>query len=169
MPVIRILALLAALTVFTGSSDFDAFDRTCRALEVLQARDGEMRLAAASLRNAGARPVAGADLAAAPGGRPDAAPFRDRALGPGYQAITVAPGSTFALEQVFFGGQTAKVAFVPALHAPFRIAVEDDHGVAQCVADASGRCSWMPLFTTRFRIALQNDARRTLRGYIVLQ
>ncbi len=128
------------------------------------------RSAGQTLADLGARPADGTrDLAAAWGAKPKTA-YRDRALGPGYRTVAVNGGGSEHFEQVFLAGQQARIAVVGHGAAPVRLAVTDDDGQPQCGAsDPAGRCDWVPLWTTRYRIDLKNPGLKAASYTIVIK
>lgn len=166
MNVILILSLLGA----AGAAP----DDFTRVVAAVSAGDNPQpairRRAGESLAAAGARPVAGTPDLAAAWGAAGAPVFRDRALGPAYRIVAVAPGGSARFDQVFLAGQRARIAVVAHGTAPARVAVTDDDGLPQCGAgDPVGRCDWVPLWTTRFRIELHNTGIRSASYTIVVQ
>ncbi len=163
------LTILAALI---GNGDSDAFDRTVTALSVGAAqhdRPGRrLRDAGIALITIGAKPIDGEDLGQqwSKGVLPPA--YRDRALGPGYRSVTLGRGRTAHFEQVFLAGRRAQVALVPLDQSAFRVEVSDDQGSRQCIATV-GRCTWVPLWTTRFRIDVVNVANLAGTSFLVMQ
>jgi len=152
MIVMLILALVA------GAEPADDFTRVVDAIaRGGSARPAARRDAARALAAAGAHPVDGTHDLAAAWGAMRTPPYRDRALGPGYRQIAIGGGSSARFEQVFLAGQRARVAVVMHGNAAVRLAVTDDDGQPQCGArEHAGRCDWVPLWTTRYRIELQN-------------
>jgi hypothetical protein len=133
----------------------DAFDRVVLALAAGDAQ---------TLADTAAQPIDTPDLAVS--AKPRQA-YRNRALGPAYRKVALAPGATARFEQTFFAGQRARVAVVPVDRAVFALAVTDDDGASQC--DSSARCDWTPLWTTRYRVALDNRGPRPASFFVVMQ
>ena len=165
---VPIVAALALLLVAADSAD--DFARTVSALAsgVAGRAPADRARAGRTLLAIGARPLDGDDLGQR-WARKQAAPYRDRALGPGYRTVSVAPGSTMHFEQTFLAGQRAQVAVVALDRARFALAVKDDEGAVSCAAPPGGRCSWVPLWTTRYGIDVSNPGRATGRYYMVVQ
>ena len=160
------------LFMLMGNGDADAFERTLTALAIGWAqheRPGHrLRDAGLALVAIGAKPIEGEDLGERWSKGAHAPAYRDRALGPGYRAISLEGGRTVHFEQVFFAGRKAQVALVPFDQATFQIEVSDDHGARQCAGNG-GRCAWTPLWTTRFRIDVANRSKRAGTSYLVVQ
>lgn len=128
------------------------------------------RDAGRTLAETGAHAVDGTRNLAVAWGATAAPTFRDRALGPGYRIVAVGAGGNAHFEQVFLAGQRARIAVVAHGTAPPRLAVTDDDGLPQCGAnDAAGRCDWVPLWTTRYRIDLKNAGVTTASYTVVVQ
>ena len=166
----HLVILAAALLPLLAAADADDFARTVAALnagavattQATRARAGRSLLASA------ARPLDGNDVGKNWAGI-STTRYRDRALGPGYRTVAVAPGQTAHFEQTFLAGQRAQIAIVALDRARFTLAVKDDEGAMFCATPLSGRCSWMPLWTTRYGIDVGNPGRETGRYYVVVQ
>jgi hypothetical protein len=129
---------------------------------------------------AGARPEAGgADLAGR--WRDDARriarralpppPTRGRVLGSAYKEATLAAGGALAVEQIFLAGRKAKVSVVPGNGDALRFAVSDQEGKALCVRETSAKpasCSWLPAWTTRYRIEVRNPRPTRASVYLII-
>ena len=165
---IPIVAALALLLIAAATAD--DFARTVSALASgTTTRSRATRVRAGRLLLAiGARPLEGNDLGNTWAGN-QAMRYRDRALGPGYRTVTVMPGRTAHFEQTFLAGQRAQVAIVALDRARFALAIKDDEGAVSCAAPPGGRCSWVPLWTTRYGIDVSNTGRATGRYYMVVQ
>ena len=164
------LSILGALLLVAASSS-DDFARTVDALSASAEAPGtpaERQATGRILLAAGAHPIEGEDLARNWAGG-TASRYRDRALGPAYRTIAVTPGGVAHFEQTFLAGQRAQIAIVPLDRARFALSVKDDQGASACSAPPGGRCSWMPLWTTRYGIDITNPGRATGRYYMVLQ
>lgn len=133
------------------------------------------------LSASGARPLdAGADLVGswrreanvrglAP--PPPAPPTRGRVLGSAYKQALLQPNGSMAIEQTYLAGQKAQVSVVPSRQAEVTVAVVDMDGKTVCRREAAARpasCSWMPLWTTRYRIELRNPTPRPAAAYLVI-
>ena len=167
----RCLAIVTILAMpLLAAADADDFARTVAALKAGASAPSNAARARAgrSLIASEARPLDGEDVGKAWAGG-GASHYRDRALGPGYRTVTVAPGATAHFEQTFLAGQRAQVAIVALDRARFTLAVKDDEGTLSCTSPPDGRCSWMPLWTTRYGIDIGNPGRGTGRYYMVVQ
>jgi hypothetical protein len=168
----RTALVTTLLFALLGNGDETAFDRTLTALSIGAAehdRPGHrLRDAGVALVAIGAKPIETEDLGQRWSKGAKAPAYRDRALGPGYRAISLAKGGTAHFEQTFMAGRKAQVALVPLDQATFQIEVSDDQGARQC-AGTGGRCAWTPLWTTRFRIDVANRSDRNGTSYLVVQ
>lgn len=168
----RAAVALTLLFALTGNDDSDTFDRTVTALSAGAAQHNRpgrrLRDAGLALMAIGAKPIEGEDLGERWSKGARAPAYRDRALGPGYRAISLEGGKTAHFEQVFLAGRKAQVALVSLDQATFQIEVSDDQGARQC-AGTGGRCAWTPLWTTRFRIDIANRSNRSGTSYLVVQ
>lgn len=118
----------------------------------------------------GAVPAEGQkDLASAWARRGERSPvFRDRVLGPVYRRLMLAPHGAARFEQTFFAGQTARVAIVAVDHIPARLSIVDSDGRQQC-EPARQTCAWVPLWTSRFAVEVENASPRSGRFFVVMQ
>ena len=168
-----VLGLLAISSLATPTSDdldpvLDALVRGARAEQRGDVRG--MRAAGAALTAADAREIEGPNLARTwTGDRALSAGYRNRALGPAYRSLALTPGATVRFEQTFLAGQQAQVAVVPIDRGRFGLSVTDDEGTVSCAAASVGRCAWIPPWTTRYRIAVTNQARRPARYFLVVR
>ena len=133
--------------------------------------------AARSLDSLGARaPSPEEDLAARwrslarERGLPEEPPLRGRALGPAYKKGVLAPGTMLATEQVFLAGQAAEVALVPSGGAALAMRVVA-RGKPICAREAAepprATCAWLPIFTERVSISVENRGSRPAAYYLV--
>lgn len=171
-----VLALLPAAAQDDGDA---AFDRTMVALRVGSGaeRTGDtagLRRAATDLAASGAEPLPGGeDLFlrwSRRGGRGLPTPFRDRVLGPGYRAISLAAKGVWRSQQSFLGGQRAQVGVVPVGAARFALHIAGDDRETVChAAPSHGKCDWVPAYTARFSIEVRNTGPGAARYLIVVQ
>jgi hypothetical protein len=162
----RAAAVLATLCL--GNTDVDAVDRVASALQEGSASHAAQHRAAAVLTATGASPLEGTrDLQKAWARSGDAA-FRNRALGPAYRMIELGGGEEVHFEQTFLAGQRAHVALSEPGGGRFTLVIQDESGQPQC-ATAGRDCSWMPLWTGRFRIMVRNQSGERGRTFLVLQ
>lgn len=162
----RAAAVLAALCL--GNTEEDPVDRVVSALQQgLQSHAAQHR-AAAVLAATGAQPLEGTRNLQAAWARRGAAVFRNRALGPAYRLIELGGGEEVHFEQTFLAGQRAHVAISEPGSGQFSLVIIDEGGQPQCAT--TGRdCSWMPLWTARFRITVRNQSGQRGRSFLVLQ
>lgn len=102
---------------------------------------------------------------------PDVAPLRGRVLGSGYQAATLPKGGSLTLEQIFLGGQKAKVSVVPNSPAELALSVSEGEAAPLCArraAQTPASCAWLPIWTTRYRIRIVNRGTKPAPVYIVV-
>lgn len=99
----------------------------------------------------------------------DPAPLRGRALGPGFQRGTLAPGEERGLEQLFFAGQPAEIALSGDVGARLRLTLLDAKNRVACEHDPGmGRsCRFTPLFSQRYRIEIANKGQRRASYFVV--
>lgn len=174
-------AAIVAVAFMLGAAaddNGDAFDRAVAALTMgsraVELGDRpKLRIAAIALRGSGAQPIVGDDLATRwlrqAHVRPTAVE-RNRVLGPGYRTLEIEGGREARFEQTFLAGQLARVAVVALRGADFSMRVSSDENPKLCaVGPASGRCEWVPTYTTRFTIAIANPGRATGRYLVVMQ
>ena len=162
----RAAAVLALLCL--GNADEDAVDRVALALLQGSQSHAAQHEAAAVLAATGAQPLDGTrDLQTAWARRGDAV-YRNRALGPAYRLIELGGGEEAHFEQTFLAGQRAHVAISEPGGHRFALSIQDETGQPQCAT--TGRdCSWMPLWTARFRIVVRNRSGQRGRTFLVLQ
>ncbi|WP_421850250.1 hypothetical protein [Novosphingobium sp.] len=162
----RTVLVLAALCL--GNAEEDAVDRVASALQQGSQSHAAQHAAAAVLAATGAQPLEGTrDLQTVWSRRGDAV-YRNRALGPAYRLIELGGGEEAHFEQTFLAGQRAHVAISEPGGDHFALTIEDETGQSQCTT--TGRdCSWMPLWTARFRIVVRNRSGQRGRTFLVLQ
>ena len=168
-----LLAIPATLALL-ANAEVGPFERTVAALTSGTATGGQpgdrLRAAGTTLLLLGAKPIEGEDLGLRwSKGAKLPPPYRRRALGPGYRSVSLARGDAAHFEQVFLAGQRAQVALVPFNQSEFRLEVSDDQGSKQCAVPAAMRCSWIPLWTTRYRIDVVNTGKKPGSSYLVMQ
>jgi len=166
------MAVVAGMAFLLAAADVPAVQQVGDALAAgSRARDAHKRVAAADLLVAlGAVPAEGQnDLGLEwRKGKQRTPAYRDRILGPVYRGLTLDPGAAARFEQSFFAGQTARVAVVAVDHAPVVLQVFDDEGKARCAA-ARTICEWVPSWTTRVRVEVQNKGSQRGRFFVVMQ
>lgn len=183
------IALLLPLLFATAmpSSDLGPRDPVLRALvegEAAQAQgDGATLGEKAQLLTAlGATPAPGQqDLASlwtseaqSRGATVAALPYRGRALGPAYRRGSVVPGGSVTMRQLFLGGQRAQILVAPTNSGDghLSIKVQGVHGETLCAKPVGGpqaNCAWMPLFTERYDIVIENDGAAPADFYMLVR
>ena len=173
----RIAVLLAlggavAFATAVGAQLDDRFDRAFAALRAGVAAKAPVQAegAARLLAALGAHAVGTADPVAGWRGREVPVSYRERLLGPGYLSVALDGGQAFRLEQAFLAGQRARVAAFATAPGPFDLTVQDDDGVRRCAAaGGSARCDWVPAYTSRVAIALENRDRKRATFFVMLK
>ena len=170
----RLAAAVAALMLLAAAADMPTIQQVGDALAAgSRATNARDRAAAAeTLVMLGAAPAEGQeDLAAAwRKGRHGASPaaYRDRILGPVYHGLTLDPGAAARFEQSFYAGQTARVAVVAVDRAQATLQIFDDEGKTRCAASQS-ICEWVPSWTSRVRVEVQNRGVKRGKFFVVIQ
>lgn len=105
---------------------------------------------------------------------PDGAPWRGRALGPAYRRAVVQPGESLVIQQIFLAGQRAQIAAqvsTQGTSGAVAMAISNPRAEAVCTRQVAPRasCNWLPIFTERFAIALQNNGSRAASVYLVVR
>ena len=97
-------------------------------------------------------------------------PYRGRTLGPAYRRAQLAPGQKLEIAQVFYAGQRAEMR-AQANGSNIALAVSNPREEAVCQAQLSpqAKCRWLPLFTERFEITLENRGERAASVYLVFE
>ncbi|MFY9351274.1 MAG: hypothetical protein WBL20_02260 [Sphingobium sp.] len=173
--------LLTAATLPEAMPD-DPVLRTLLEGEAAQAAgDGAALLDTAQVLKAlGATPAEGQqDLAAlwtqeaeARGVTKSALGFRGRALGPAYHRGALNAGDKVILRQLFLAGQRAQISVAPAGRAKLSVRVQDAGGSTLCQKDVGGPqadCAWMPLFTDRYAIVIENGGASPAAFYLIMK
>ena len=170
----RIAAAIGAMVLLAGAVDMINVQQVGDALAAgSRATDARSRAAAAeTLATLGAAPAEGQDdLAVAwHKGRKGVsrAAYRDRVLGPVYHGLTLDAGAAAHFEQAFYAGRTAHVAVVAVDRAPVVLQIFDDEGKARCVGSRT-TCEWVPSWTARVRVEIQNRGDRRGKFFVVIQ
>jgi hypothetical protein len=102
------------------------------------------------------------------------AQWRGRALGPAYRRAVVQPGESLVIQQIFFAGQRAQIAAQLSGSGDsglVAMAISNPRAEPVCTRQVAPRasCNWLPIFTERFAIALQNSGTRTASVYLVVR
>jgi hypothetical protein len=100
-----------------------------------------------------------------------AAPWRGRALGPAYRRLAVGAGASLRIEQVFYAGQRAEIAAQANGNGQVALAVANPRAQAVCEQQLAprGSCSFLPIYTERFSIELENTGNASASVYIVFR
>ena len=99
----------------------------------------------------------------------DVAPMRGRALGPGFKTGLIAPGASTVIEQTFLSGRKASIAMSTPAGETLALGVRNSEPRLLCEKrGARASCSWVPVFTDRYRIELANPGRQRARYYLVI-
>ncbi|EXS70223.1 hypothetical protein [Sphingobium sp. Ant17] len=135
-----------------------------------------------ALKALGATPAEGQeDLAArwtsdakAHGATPSTLAFRGRALGPAYRRGSLVPGASMTMRQLFLGGQRAQISVAPASGdaANLSIRVHGADGKTLCAKPVGGPqvdCAWLPIFTDRYDIVIENGGKAAVGFYLILR
>lgn len=177
------LALAGAPSMPVG--DLKPADPVLRALmegDAAQAADDPAALAdtVQQLSALGATPAEGQeDLAArwtaqadAHGAMQQVIPYRGRALGPAYRRGSLAAGDRITLRQLFLAGQRAQISVASAGTAKLSVRVEGGDGATLCAKPVGGGqadCAWLPLFTDRYAIVIENDGQDAAGFYLTMR
>lgn len=96
-------------------------------------------------------------------------PLRGRVLGPAYLTGTLAAGAEIDTEQLLMGGQSVSIAAGTAPRKGLRLRIIRGDGKTVCEqTPAHAReCRFVPSYTQRFRIVLQNTGAGEARYHIV--
>jgi hypothetical protein len=98
-------------------------------------------------------------------------PLRGRVLGSAYKQALLTANKTMIIEQTYLAGQKAQISLIPSSGAQLSVAVMDGDGRTVCRREAAARpasCSWMPLWTSRYRIEVRNAAPRPAAAFLVI-
>lgn len=145
-----------------AAGDYDALLLAGQFLRALGATpvEGQPDLASEWIAQARAHGVTKAGLGA-----------RGRALGPAYRRGVLAMGDSFSMQQLFLAGQPARIS-VAAGGSGLSVQVRDADGTTLCEKPVDGRqtdCVWMPAFTGRFDIVIQNGGTGPARFHLVVR
>ncbi|MCP1468339.1 hypothetical protein J3E64_000006 [Sphingobium sp. OAS761] len=164
VPADPVLRTLLHGDVAQASGDHAALLDTAQLLATLGATplEGQPDLAAVWTQEANVHGVKRAALA-----------FRGRALGPAYRRGSLVPGGTLSMFQLFLGGQRARISIAPAGdNSKLSIRVQGQSGETLCdkpVETAQADCAWMPTFTDRYTITIENGGEAAASFFLVLR
>ena len=95
--------------------------------------------------------------------------MRGRTLGPGFKSGTIRAGGKAVIEQTFLAGKKASIALSAPSGAPLELGVRDGEPRMLCEKrGVKAACSWVPVFTARYRIELGNPGKRSAEYYLVI-
>jgi hypothetical protein len=105
---------------------------------------------------------------------PAGGPWRGRALGPAYRRAVVQPGESLVFQQIFLAGQRAQIAAQVSnqgTSGTVAMAISNPRAESVCARQVAPRasCNWLPIFTERFAIALQNNGSQAASVYLVVR
>ena len=124
---------------------------------------------------AGARPLEPAGEDPVAGWRTRAAdaepPLRGRPLGPGYRSGRIAAGGRDSFAQLFLSGTASTIAISAPSGDRVALSVvdKDDKPVCKREGARGGACRWVPLFTQRYTIEVQNLGPSDARYFLVIE
>lgn len=103
----------------------------------------------------------------APDDRP---PMRGRPLGPGYRSAMIGAGGRDKFEQLFLSGTASTIALSAPTGDRLALKVFDKDEKPVCERTAQpGACRWVPLFTQRYTIEVQNLGKADARYFLVIE
>lgn len=151
-----------------------------QALEEAAAADaaGDAQGLARALRvvdAAGARPIAEVGEDPVPAWRSRATdaepPLRGRPLGPGYRSGRIAAGGRDSFAQLFLSGTASTIAISAPSGDRLALSVvdKDDKPICKREGARGGACRWVPLFTQRYTIEVQNLGPSDARYFLVIE
>lgn len=104
--------------------------------------------------------------------------FRGRALGPAYRRGSLVAGGSFTMRQLFLAGQRAQISVaaaggsVGAGGAGLSIKVQGADGATLCAKAVGGPqadCAWLPVFTERYDIVIENGGSVPAGFYLIVR
>lgn len=100
--------------------------------------------------------------------------FRGRALGPAYRRGSLVAGGSFTMRQLFLAGQRAQILVAPAGAggAGLSIRVQGADGATLCAKAVGGPqadCVWLPVFTERYDIVIENGGSSPASFYLIVR
>lgn len=98
-------------------------------------------------------------------------PFRGRTLGPAYRRAQLGAGQSLRIEQIFYAGERANIAAQVSGNAEVAMAIVNPRAEPVCARNLapSATCNWLPIFTERFVIELQNRSNAPASVYLVFR
>ncbi|MEC3912391.1 hypothetical protein U5A82_18500 [Sphingobium sp. CR2-8] len=164
LPTDPVLRTLMEGEAAQANSDYGVLLETAGILKALGARPAKEQddLAAQWIRQAHDHGVAVSDLA-----------FRGRALGPAYRRGSLAARESLTLRQLFLAGQRAQISVAPTHGASgLSMRVQGADGNTLCDKAVDGRqsdCAWLPLFTDRYDIVIENGGTMPADFYLIVR
>ncbi len=100
-----------------------------------------------------------------------AEPWRGRTLGPAYRRAQIGAGESLRIEQVFYAGERAEIAAQASSGGQVALEVANPRAQAVCEQRLSprGTCNFLPIYTERFSIELENTGSQSASVYIVFR
>ncbi|GAA0271311.1 hypothetical protein GCM10009127_09360 [Alteraurantiacibacter aestuarii] len=100
-----------------------------------------------------------------------ATPFRGRTLGPAYRRARLEAGESVRIEQIFYAGERADIAAQASSGSNVALEISNPREEAICARPLAPRanCSWLPIFTERFSIELENRGTEATSIYLVFR
>jgi len=161
----KVAGVLAQANGFADEGDMLALATALRALEGLGARAANQGVDDVQKSDpiSNWRLLADAELQKLP-------PYRGRTLGPAYANGQLEPGQNITIGQVFMGGRTANVALSVSSNEPLNMTVTGAKNIAVCDHRPIGKqqCKWVPLFTERYSIKIDNVGKKAVKYYLAV-
>ena len=97
--------------------------------------------------------------------------WRGRTLGPGYRRALVPAGGELVIEQIFTAGERAEMAAEVRGGNPVALAIANPREQRVCEVELApnARCRWLPVFTERYAIRLENRGRQPASVWLVFR
>ena len=98
------------------------------------------------------------------------APYRGRTLGPAYRRVHVQGGDSLQIDQIFYAGERAEIA-AQANGGDIAIEINNPRDESVCAKPLApnANCSWLPIFTERFSIQVENHGSQPASVYITFR
>lgn len=147
-----------------GAGNHAALLDTAQILTALGAKpaDGQADLATQWTQEASEHGITGSGLG-----------FRGRALGPAYRHGSLGARGSMTVRQLFLAGQRAQISVAPARGAAnLSMRVQGADGNTLCAKPIGGSqadCIWLPLFTDRYDIVIENGGAAPAAFYLVVR
>ncbi len=96
--------------------------------------------------------------------------YRGRTLGPAYRRAQLPPGESMRIEQIFYAGERAELV-AQTNGGEVALKVANPRAEAVCDKQLAPRadCRWLPIFTERFSIELENRSSDQASVYLVFR